>query len=345
MSFKRHEESACHREGVDVMITLPSTTKDIGEQLSNLHAADKMKNSKALLQIISVITFLCRQGLALRGANDETDSNFSLLLSMKAHDDPNLASWLKRKENVYTSATIQNEIIKIMGIHVLHDIATCVKTSPFFAIMADETTDKANKEQVTLIVRWVAEDFEVHEEFLGLYHVNSINAATITDVIKDTLIRMNLSTSRLRGQCYDGASAMSGTKSGVAKRICDLEPRAVFMHCFGHSLSLAASDAIKQSKLMSDALRTTHEITKLIKYSPPRDGIFQHLKESLPGSSAPGLRVLCPTRWTIRADSLKSVIDNYAAWEGTWEEAADATKDTETKARIHGVSVLMKTFD
>ena len=182
MSFKQHEESACHREAVDVMITLPSTTKDIREQLSNLHAADKMKNSKALLQIISVITFFCRQGLAQRGANDETDSN-SQLLGMKAHDDPNLASWLKRKESVYTSATIQNEIIKIMGIHVLRDIATCVKASPFFAIMVDEMTDKVNKEQVTLIVRWVAEDFEVREEFLGLYHVNSINAATITDVI------------------------------------------------------------------------------------------------------------------------------------------------------------------
>ena len=171
------------------------------------------------------------------------------------------------------------KFIKIMGIHVQCDIATCVKTSPFFAIMADETTDKANKEQVTLIIRWVAEDFEVHE-FLGLYHVNSINAATITDVIKDTFNRMNLSTSRLRGQCYDGASAMSSAKSGVAKRICDLEPRAVFIHCFGHSLNLAASDAIKQSKLMSDALETTHEITKLIKYSPQRDGIFQHLKEA-----------------------------------------------------------------
>ena len=47
---------------------------------------------------------------------------------------------------------------------------------------------------------------------------------------------------------------MSGAKSGVAKRICDLEPRAVFMHCFEHPLSLAASDAIKQSKLISDPL-------------------------------------------------------------------------------------------
>ncbi len=28
-----------------------------------------------------------------------------------------------------------------------------------------------------------------------------------------------------------------------------------------------------------------------------------------PGS--PGVRVLCPTRWTVRADSLASVIENY----------------------------------
>ena len=79
-----------------------------------------MKNSKALLQMILVIAFLYKQGPAMRGTN-ETDSNFSQLLSMKTHDDPNLASWLKRKENVYTSATIKkiNEILKIMGIHVV----------------------------------------------------------------------------------------------------------------------------------------------------------------------------------------------------------------------------------
>ena len=46
-----------------------------------------------------------------------------------------------------------------------------------------------------------------------------------------------------------------------AKRICDLEPRAV---CYGHALNLAAGDTLKQSKLMKEALETTREITKLI---------------------------------------------------------------------------------
>ena len=34
-------------EAVDVMITLPSTTRDVGEQLSQEHAAQKVKNSHA----------------------------------------------------------------------------------------------------------------------------------------------------------------------------------------------------------------------------------------------------------------------------------------------------------
>ena len=34
LSFRAHEKSAVHREAVDVMITLSSTTRDVGEQLS-----------------------------------------------------------------------------------------------------------------------------------------------------------------------------------------------------------------------------------------------------------------------------------------------------------------------
>ena len=136
---------------------------------------------------------------------------------------------------------------------------------------------------------------------------------------------------------------MSGTKTGVAKRITDEEPRAIFTHCYGHSLSLAACDTMKRSELMKDALDTTHEITKLIKSSPQRDAIFHEHKAELENDSSSssitvGIRVLCPTRWTIRADSLFSVIDNYNALMRTWDETV---KD---KARVQGVKAQMETF-
>ena len=134
---------------------------------------------------------------------------------------------------------------------------------------------------------------------------------------------------------------MSSSKSGVAKKISDLEPRAVYTHCYGHALNLAAGDTLKQCKVMKDSLETTWEITKLIKYSPRRDGIFQKLKETLPVGNTPGIRVLCPTRWTVRAESLNSIIANYEVLERTWDEALQITQDTETKARIRGVAAQM----
>ena len=89
------------------MVTFPATTRDISEQLSSQHAPQKVKNTEALLQIMSCIPFLSRQGLAMRGDGDESDGNLQQLLCMTAADSPNLADWLKRKENVYTSPDIQ----------------------------------------------------------------------------------------------------------------------------------------------------------------------------------------------------------------------------------------------
>ena len=38
-------------------------------------------------------------------------------------------------------------------------------------------------------------------------------------------MRLNINLERLRGQCYDGVSAISEKRGGVAMRISDIEPR------------------------------------------------------------------------------------------------------------------------
>ena len=148
--------------------------------------------------------------------------------------------------------------------------------------MVDETTAISNREQVTIILRWVDDtDFSVNEEFVGLYAVPSIGSDMLVSIIKDTLIRLNLPLSKARGQCYDGASNMSGIRNGVAAQLCKEAARAVYTHCYGHSVYLAAADAVKRSALMKSALDTMYEITKLVKYSPHRGAIFETLKSQL----------------------------------------------------------------
>ena len=99
---------------------------------------------------------------------------------------------------------------------------------------------------------------------------------------------------------------MSGTKNGVAKLICDDEPRAVYTHCYGHALNLAVNDMLKQCKTLKYCLETVNEIIKLVKTHLN----VQRLKQAV-SSESPGIRVLCPTRWTVCASSLQSILDNY----------------------------------
>ena len=58
-----------------------------------------------------------------------------------------------------------------------------------------------------------------------VYSVKSTDAITLTNIIKKVFEDQGLSLQRLRRWCYDGTSAMSDIKSGVAKQISDIEPR------------------------------------------------------------------------------------------------------------------------
>ena len=129
-----------------------------------------------------------------------------------------------------------------MGIHILRSIAQELQKSPYLTIMADETTNISNQEQHTIVLQQVTEDLLVHEEFTGLYKVPNIEAATIFDAIQDVLKELNIPVAKLRGQCHDGASAKSSSKPGVAKLISNLEEKAIYTHCYGHVLNLAAAD-------------------------------------------------------------------------------------------------------
>ena len=137
---------------------------------------------------------------------------------------------------------------------------------------------------------------------------------------------------------------MSGLRSVVAKRVRNVESRAVFTHCYSHSLNLAASDCIQNTKLMKPSLETTYGITKLIKLSPRREAVFKALQTESESCSS-SIKLLCPKRWTVCAESLSSIVDNYSVLLNTWDEVSEIARDTETKARIQGVGSQMNTLN
>ena len=97
-----------------------------------------------------------------------------------------------------------------MSNEVLRDIVHDIQPH-FYSTIADEYTDITNKEQLSICVRWVDNDLNCYEDLLGFYNIPNINADTIVNALKDALLRLQLSFSNLRGQCYDG------TQNGCCK--------------------------------------------------------------------------------------------------------------------------------
>ena len=181
------------------------------------------------------------------------------MLNFRAIDNARINESLQKRTDKHTSHALQNEILKVMVLKIIQKIAESLQGNDFFTIMADKTIDVFNKEQVVICMRWVDSNFEVQEEFIGMHYFDFIDASTLYQVIINVLLRLNLSITKARGLCYDGAAVMSGCRSGVAKRIMEVDPKAIYTHCYGHSLDVTISDMVKQCDCINSALSITHE--------------------------------------------------------------------------------------
>ena len=55
--METNNSGASHREAVDIMVTIPATTRDVGELLSLEHSRQKAENRACLLKVLSNVRF------------------------------------------------------------------------------------------------------------------------------------------------------------------------------------------------------------------------------------------------------------------------------------------------
>ena len=94
----------------------------------------------------------------------------------------------------------------------------------------------------------------------------------------------------------------------------ELEPRALYVHCYSHAFNLSASKMLKQCALLKDAMLTSHKAINTL-FTPKRTHIIRRIKENL------YLATTCHIRWTIHADALDSIINKCTVLQSTWDDA------------------------
>lgn len=207
----------------------------------------------------------------------------------------------------------------MMAHDVLRKLIGEVQSAGVFSVIMDETTDITVNEQVSVCLRYVTENLEPEERVLGFYETPKTTADTLFQLLKDVLMRFALPVNKCRGQCYDGASNVSGIRTVLQARMQALESRAQYIHCTAHVVNLVVHDVSENIPACRNFLTNIRDLVTLIRNSPKRLAWFQEFQDD----NALSLRPLCPTRWTLKMASLQSIASNYSVMLECMEDLSE----------------------
>ncbi|KAI9177331.1 hypothetical protein LWI28_013753 [Acer negundo] len=177
------------------------------------------------------------------------------MIKLQAKVNPEIAGIVLKNspQNAkYSSPIIQKELLNILADKVRAKIHEEVKDAEF-CILVDESVDESNKEQMTIILRYVDYKGFVRERFFfQVVSVNDTNASTLKKEICNVLARYDLSIENLRGQGYDGASNMRGYEVDIpnmnsrhmegTKRSCQQKDNITIEHYYHFSIFIVVID-------------------------------------------------------------------------------------------------------
>ena len=226
---------------------------------------------------------------------------------------------------------------------MLEGIKEEVHLAMYFAIMVDESRDISIIEQVSLCVRYCL-DSKVYERFLDFYDTQKVDAENLTSLIIQALLDHGLNIHDCIGQCYDGASVMSGEHSGVQRRIQNIVEHCIYyVHCHAHRLNLVLVSTARHIRSCEDFFGVLQLLHSFFSVSAKRHSTFVQVQKDhqLPSMEIPGLS---DTRWACRFQSVCVVKERIECIIETLKYICDNSTDGQEGAEATGILTQMTTW-
>ncbi|XP_071846057.1 52 kDa repressor of the inhibitor of the protein kinase-like [Apostichopus japonicus] len=247
-------------------------------------------------------------------------------------------------------------MLKTLAQMVREQILKEIHASEQFSILVNGTKDVRKTEQLALVVRYYHEG-QITESFLCFKNADGLDAQSLRDVVIGLISGYGLDNRvNLVGQGYDGAAVMSGAVSGVAKRIQEVAPSAVYVDCYAHRLNLVIVDAGKTVKEATNFFALLQQLYVFVSVSNVHQRWLQTQAEMFPEEQPRELKRLSDTRWACRADAcvvlktrLQAILRllHHISEDDNGERAIEATgllarMDEQFAARLVLMTVLLQ---
>ena len=268
--MKAHEASAWHKMA-KAKVEAEKQSQAEGSVILQLKQGkerydEQTKQQSCILikKLLRIVYFLCRQKIAHFSNFDEV-----VQLVVENGDDEVRKHLDTAPRNAnYSSNVAISEYLDAISLWVQQGILKSLKEAAFYSILADESTDRATIEELSICFRWVDSSGSPVEHFLGLVSLSACDAASIFAALKASLADSDIDAGKLREQEYDWAATFSGTKNGVQMCIRTLAPRALFVHCRAHVLQPCCVSAARCLPSLKKVFATLMSVWQMFHYSP-----------------------------------------------------------------------------
>ena len=166
----------------------------------------------------------------------------------------------------------------MIGSAIRKEIIDRVKQAGVYSIIADETPDTNNKEQLVLVIRYVTKGM-VEVRLLAVKTVDETDANTLLKTVTEEFKECNIEISMLRGHCYDVAGNFAGIHAGLQALMRNLSHTALYTHGYAHVLNLIIVDSMTKNEIARDFFATLQNLYVFIETCTKRHAIFCKFKE------------------------------------------------------------------
>ena len=180
--MNKHALSEWHKVAVEkeVFAKMAERHGDIIEGMVKVSEEKKRRNLELIKKLVRSLYFLVKQRIP-------HTTTFSDLITLQVDNGDKQLEQHKdagTRNASYMSSLSIGEFLNSISHHLEQGLLSRLRKSPFLSILADESTDVASKEEMSICARWV-EGGKAVEHFLGILRARKVDAQSLTKCLLD----------------------------------------------------------------------------------------------------------------------------------------------------------------
>ena len=274
------------------------------KEKTHMDAAMSKAQSKAEAGVtiaMKAVFWLCSESLPM--------SKYpSLIAFLKYLNVPDIEH-LKCGKNVdYTSRKTADGLLEALSVVIDENLTEKIKESPCVTVLTDESTDIVVHHKLAINIRIVhPTSLKPSTHFLSDVHLDSATGLGIFRAIEQELASRKIPLTKVYGLGTDGASVMTGAKTGLLGQFLRVNPHIEQTKCSAHRVALVSEQAADKIKSIKDFKDTVVSIYYYFRMSPTKLSQLEAVQRVL---EEPTLRYreVHEVRWLSFYSALEAIV-------------------------------------